>query len=71
MTQEEGLLGSGKCKCLNKKEKDYLNIAIFRAIQLFSERMKLEEDPEMKESYNEDILEFRKLKKSINNTHEC
>jgi predicted RNA-binding protein with RPS1 domain len=65
------ILGSGKCKCLNLDEKDKLSISIFRAIQIFSERMKEEMDHEMKESYKGHIEDFQKLKEKIKNTPEC
>jgi hypothetical protein len=64
-------LGSGKCKCLNLDEKDKLNISIFRSIQIFSERMKEDIDPDMKKSYKGHIEDFQKLKEKVKNTPEC
>jgi len=65
------ILGSGKCKCLNKDEKDKLSMSIFRAVHIFSERMKEDIDPEMKESYRDHIEDFQKLKEKVKNTPEC
>lgn len=64
-------LGSGKRKCINKDEKDKLSMSIFRAVQIFSERMKEDIDPEMKESYRDHIEDFQKLKEKVRNTPEC
>ena len=65
------ILGSGKCQCLNENEKERLGMALFRATQVFTDRMRLEKDPEEKESYNEHILEFEKIKEKVRNTPEC
>ena len=44
------ILGSGKCECLDTKEKGFLSMGLFRATHVFTERMRAEKDPEEKES---------------------
>lgn len=53
------ILGSGKCKYLNKNEKEILRMALFRATQIFTDRMR--EEKEEKEAYKEHISEFQKV----------
>ncbi len=65
------ILGSGKCKCLSIDEREKLSISIFRAIQIFSERMKKEIDSDMKASYKSHIEDFQKLKEKVKNTPWC
>ncbi len=65
------ILGSGKCGCLNKDEKEKLLIAIYRTIELNSDDMKKETDPIIRKGYSDDVREFVKLREKVKNTPEC